>query len=280
MKCTVCPHHCEIREGQSGICHARTCEGGTIKSRNYGQVTSLALDPIEKKPLNRFYPGSWILSLGSWGCNLNCPWCQNDSISRGEDWVGNSTRTRRNYIQLTPEEVVEKAIELKADDNIGIAFTYNEPMICPEFLTDTARLAHEKDLKNVLVTNGMIEKEAHEMFLPYIDAYNIDLKTSSAENYRAIGGDLDAIVATIRRAASSAHVEVTNLVVPGFNDAEEEIRKTAGIIAEIDRDIPLHVTRFFPAGRMRNAEPTDVRLVYRFAEIAREYLTYVYTGNC
>ena len=280
MKCTVCPHHCEIKEGQSGICHARTCEGGTIKSRNYGQVTSLALDPIEKKPLNRFYPGSWILSLGSWGCNLNCPWCQNDSISRGEDWIGSSTRTRRNFIQLTPEEVVEKAIELKAGDNIGIAFTYNEPMICPEFLTDTARLAHEKDLKNVLVTNGMIEKEAHETFLPYIDAYNIDLKTSSAENYRAIGGDLDAIVATIRRAASCAHVEVTNLVVPGFNDTEEEIRKTAGIIAEIDRDIPLHVTRFFPAGRMRNAEPTDVRLVYRFAEIAREYLTYVYTGNC
>ena len=280
MKCTVCPHHCEIKEGQSGICHARTCEGGTIKSRNYGQVTSLALDPIEKKPLNRFYPGSWILSLGSWGCNLNCPWCQNDSISRGEDWVGSSTLTRRNYIQLTPEEVVEKAIELKADDNIGIAFTYNEPMICPEFLTDTARLAHEKDLKNVLVTNGMIEKEAHEMFLPYIDAYNIDLKTSSAENYRAIGGDLDAIVATIRRAASCAHVEVTNLVVPGFNDTEEEIRKTAGIITKIDCEIPLHVTRFFPAGRMRNAEPTDVRLVYRFAEIAREYLTYVYTGNC
>ena len=284
MKCTVCPHHCDIKEGQSGICHARTCEGGIIKSRNYGQVTSLALDPIEKKPLNRFYPGSWILSLGSWGCNLNCPWCQNDSISRGEDWAEDagprSARTRRNFIQLTPEEVVEKAIELKADDNIGIAFTYNEPMICPEFLTDTARLAHEKNLKNVLVTNGMIEKEAHETFLLYIDAYNIDLKTSSAENYRAIGGDLDAIVATIRRAASCAHVEVTNLVVPGFNDTEEEIRKTAGIIAEIDRDIPLHVTRFFPAGRMRNAESTDVRLVYRFAEIAREYLTYVYTGNC
>ena len=153
-------------------------------------------------------------------------------------------------------------------------------MICPEFLTDTAKLAREAGLKNVLVTNGMITQEAHEMFLPYIDAYNIDLKTSSAENYRAIGGDLDAIVATIRHAASCAHVEVTNLVVPGFNDTEEEIRKTAGIIAEIGSDIPLHVTRFFPAGRMRDAEPTDVRLVYRFAEIAREYLTYVYTGNC
>ena len=280
MKCSVCPHHCEIKEGQSGICYARTCVDGVIVPRNYGQITSLALDPIEKKPLNRFYPGSWIVSLGSWGCNLNCPWCQNDSISRGEDWVGSSPHRHRNYIQLTPEEVVEKAIELKAEDNIGIAFTYNEPMICPEFLTDTARLAHEADLKNVLVTNGMIEQEAHETFLPFIDAYNIDLKTSSAEKYRMIGGDLDAIVGTIRRAAACAHVEVTNLIVPGFNDTEEEIRKTAQIIAEIDRDIPLHVTRFFPAGRMRNAEPTDVRLVYRFAEIAREYLTYVYTGNC
>ena len=268
MKCSVCPHHCEIKEGQSGICYARTCVDGVIVPRNYGQITSLALDPIEKKPLNRFYPGSWIVSLGSWGCNLNCPWCQNDSISRGEDWVGSSVRRHRNYI------------ELKAEDNIGIAFTYNEPMICPEFLTDTARLAHEADLKNVLVTNGMIEQEAHETFLPFIDAYNIDLKTSSAEKYRMIGGDLDAIVGTIRRAAACAHVEVTNLIVPGFNDTEEEIRKTAQIIAEIDRDIPLHVTRFFPAGRMRNAEPTDVRLVYRFAEITREYLTYVYTGNC
>ena len=280
MKCSVCPHHCEIKEVQSGICYARTCVDGVIVPRNYGQITSLALDPIEKKPLNRFYPGSWIVSLGSWGCNLNCPWCQNDSISRGEDWVGSSPHRHRNYIQLTPEEVVEKAIELKAEDNIGIAFTYNEPMICPEFLTDTARLAHEADLKNVLVTNGMIEQEAHETFLPFIDAYNIDLKTSSAEKYRMIGGDLDAIVGTIRRAAACAHVEVTNLIVPGFNDTEEEIRKTAQIIAEIDRDIPMHVTRFFPAGRMRNAEPTDVRLVYRFAEIAREYLTYVYTGNC
>lgn len=280
MKCSVCPHHCEIKEGQSGICYARTCVDGVIVPRNYGQITSLALDPIEKKPLNRFYPGSWIVSLGSWGCNLNCPWCQNDSISRGEDWAGSSPHRHRNYIQLTPEEVVEKAIELKAEDNIGIAFTYNEPMICPEFLTDTAKLAHEADLKNVLVTNGMIEQEAHETFLPFIDAYNIDLKTSSAEKYRTIGGDLDAIVGTIRRAAACAHVEVTNLIVPGFNDTEEEIRKTAQIIAEIDRDIPLHVTRFFPAGRMRNAEPTDVRRVYRFAEITREYLTYVYTGNC
>ncbi|MBR5930831.1 MAG: radical SAM protein, partial [Lachnospiraceae bacterium] len=200
MKCTVCPHQCDIKEGQSGICHARTCTDGAIVLRNYGQVTSLALDPIEKKPLNRFFPGSWILSLGSWGCNLNCPWCQNDSISRGEDWAGEagwrSSRRQRNFIQLTPEEVVEKAKELTLDGNIGIAFTYNEPMICPEFLTDTAKLAREANLKNVLVTNGMITQEAHETFLPYIDAYNIDLKTSSAENYRAIGGDLDAIVDT------------------------------------------------------------------------------------
>lgn len=233
-------------------------------------VTSLALDPIEKKPLYHFYPGSKILSLGSWGCNLNCPWCQNDSISRGET----------EAVYLSPEEIVQKAIELKPVGNIGIAFTYNEPMICPDYLTDTAKLAQINELKTVLVTNGMITEKAHEQFLPYIDAYNIDLKTSDPGAYRSIGGDLNAIVETIKRAASNSHVEVTTLIVPGFNDTEEEIRTIAQTVAAIDPEIILHVTRFFPAGRMRNVPPTNVKLVYRFAEIAREYLPSVYTGNC
>ena len=270
MKCEICPHHCEIQEGKSGFCHAWTLEDGALISRNYGMVTSLALDPIEKKPLYHFSPGSRILSLGSWGCNLNCPWCQNDSISRG----------KADAIYLSPEEVVQKAIELKPAGNIGIAFTYNEPMICPDYIADTAKLAHANELKTVLVTNGMITEKAHESFLPYIDAYNIDLKTAYAESYRSIGGDLDAIAATIKRAAAKAHVEVTTLIVPGFNDKEEEIRTIAQTVAAIDREIVLHVTRFFPAGRMKDAEPTNIKTVYRFAEIAREFLTSVYTGNC
>ena len=294
MKCEICPHHCDIKEGARGLCHARAMENGRLVSKNYGMITSLALDPVEKKPLAHFYPGRSILSLGSWGCNLNCPWCQNDSISRGEC----------EAVYLSPEEIVRKAKQYLPAGNIGIAFTYNEPMICPDFIADTAKLARAEGLKNVLVTNGMVTKEAHEQFLKYIDAYNIDLKSANAESYRKIGGDLDAVVATIRRAAGSAakdtapqkaggaaedtapqetdgaHVEVTTLVVPGFNDTEAEIRDIAQIIAGIDPEIVLHVTRFFPAGRMKDAKPTDVKKVYYFAEIAREYLTSVYTGNC
>lgn len=270
MKCEICPHHCEIQEGKSGLCHAWTLREGSLTSLNYGQITSLALDPIEKKPLYQYYPGSRILSLGSFGCNLNCPWCQNDSISRGE----------AESIFLTPDEIVQKATELVPEGNIGIAFTYNEPMICPDFITDTAKAAKIEGLKTVLVTNGMIEPKAHEQFLPFIDAYNIDLKTAYAASYRSIGGDLEAIVDTIRRASENAHVEVTTLVVPGFNDTEEEMRTIAQIIAGIDPEIVLHVTRFFPAGRMKHVPPTDVKKVYHFAKIARKYLAYVYTGNC
>ena len=270
MKCEICPHHCDIQEGKTGICHAWTMQDGALTSLNYGKVTSLALDPIEKKPLAQFYPGSRILSLGSFGCNLNCPWCQNDSISRGE----------AESVFLFPEEIVQKAKELVPAGNIGIAFTYNEPMICPDFIEDTAKLAHREGLKNVLVTNGMITAKAHERFLPFIDAYNIDLKTAYAQSYRSIGGNLDAVVNTIRRASSKAHVEVTTLIVPGFNDTEEEIRTIAQIVSSIDPAIVLHVTRFFPAGRMKHVPPTDVKTVYHFAEAAREYLTSVYTGNC
>ncbi|MBO7730104.1 MAG: AmmeMemoRadiSam system radical SAM enzyme [Lachnospiraceae bacterium] len=270
MKCEICPHHCDIQEGKSGICHAWTLRNGALTSLNYGKVTSIALDPIEKKPLMQFYPGSRILSLGSFGCNLICPWCQNDSISRGE----------AESVSLSPEEIVQKAKELVPAGNIGIAFTYNEPMICPDFIVDTAKLAHREGLKNVLVTNGMITAKAHERFLPFIDAYNIDLKTAYASSYRSIGGDLDAVVHTILRASENAHVEVTTLIVPGFNDTEEEMRTIAQIVSSIDPEIVLHVTRFFPAGRMKHVPPTDVKKVYHFAEVAREYLTSVFTGNC
>ena len=270
MKCEICPHHCDIKEGASGLCHARAMEDGQLVSKNYGMITSMALDPVEKKPLAHFYPGRSILSLGSWGCNLNCPWCQNDSISRGEC----------EAVYLSPEEIVGKAKQYVPAGNIGIAFTYNEPMICPEFIADTAKLAHAAGLKNALVTNGMVTEVAHAKFLKYTDAYNIDLKSANADSYRSIGGDLEAIVETIRRAAGVSHVEVTTLIVPGFNDTEEEIRDIAKTIAAIDPEIVLHVTRFFPAGCMKDAKPTDVKKVYYFAEIAREYLTSVYTGNC
>ena len=244
-------------------------EGENI-SLNYGEITGLALDPIEKKPLARFFPGSRILSLGSWGCNMRCPWCQNDSISRG--------RTRS--VHITPEQLIQRALELRSAGNIGIAYTYNEPLIMPEFIHDTAFPAHEAGLKNVLVTNGMADPAALKELLQAIDALNIDLKTISPEQYRKIGGDLETVLENIRLSNRTAHVEVTALIVPGFNDTEEEMDTLSGTLAEIDPEITLHVTRFFPAGQMLTTPPTPVQTVYHLADIARQHLHHVFTGNC
>ncbi len=269
-RCTVCFHHCELREGVRGYCGTRMLRDGENVSLNYGEITGLALDPIEKKPLARFYPGSMILSLGSWGCNMHCPWCQNDSISRG--------RTRS--VRITPEQLIQRALELQPAGNIGIAYTYNEPLIMPEFIRDTAFPAREAGLKNVLVTNGMASRETLESLLPAIDALNIDLKTIRTEQYARIGGDLETVLENIRLSAETAHVEVTTLIVPGFNDSEEEMTKLAKTLAAIDPELTLHVTRFFPAAEMRTALPTPVQTVYQLADIARVYLPHVFTGNC
>lgn len=269
MKCPVCFHHCDLQEGKRGVCGARERRDGVITSLNYAEITRLALDPIEKKPLARFFPGSRILSLGSWGCNMHCPWCQNDHISRG----------RVRSVRILPEEIISRALELRSYGNIGIAYTYNEPTIMPEFIHDTAFPAHEQGLKNVLVTNGMTEPKILAELLPAIDALNIDLKTIRADAYARIGGDLDTVLENIELSARSAHVEVTTLVVPGFNDSEEETETLAETLARIDPVIPLHVTRFFPAGEMHDAAPTPVHTVYRLAEIARKRLKYVFTGN-
>ena len=274
--CNVCPHQCILKEGQTGYCTARAHpvnksmkdvhRFGSISS-NYGEVTSLALDPIEKKPLKNFMPGSFILSVGSWGCNMKCPWCQNDSISRG----------RCRHIVMTPEELLEKALESK--NNIGIAYTYNEPLIGYEFVRDTAKLIKEAGLKNVLVSNGMASEEVFHEVLPYLDAMNIDLKTINAQKYRKIGGDLEAILNNIRTAKKTAHVELTTLIVPGFNDDEEEMKQLSATVAEIDPKIPLHVTRFFPAGEMWDAKPTPLETLFRMVDIAKQSLEYVYPGN-
>ena len=268
--CSICFHHCNLREGGLGYCKARMLREGENVSLNYGKITGLALDPIEKKPLARFYPGSYILSLGSWGCNMRCPWCQNDSISRGH------TRS----VHITPEQIIERALEYRPSGNIGIAYTYNEPLIMPEFIRDTAFPAHKAGLKNVLVTNGMANPEVLRDLLPAIDALNIDLKTIHADQYKRIGGDLNTVLENIRLSAESAHVEVTTLIVPGFNDDDAEMTELAGTLAAIDPEIPLHVTRFFPAGEMHTTPPTPVQTVYHLAEIARSILNHVFVGNC
>lgn len=284
-KCHVCFRQCELKEGQTGFCGARISSGGKVTAANYGRITSLALDPIEKKPLRRFFPGTKILSAGSYGCNLRCPFCQNSEISWGEEAREFSDTAET----LTPELLVTIAEKYRSEGNIGIAFTYNEPLVGYEFVRDTAKLAHEKGLKNVLVSNGTASEEVLSEILPFIDAMNIDLKCFSEKTYREVlGGDLEMTKAFISGAARKAHVEVTCLIVPGMNDSEEEMRDLSSWIASLKDEngktagdkIPLHVSRFFPRFHMTDRSATDVDVVYSLAEIAREKLKYVYTGNC
>ena len=275
--CNVCFHHCQILEGGRGFCGARTCVDGRIQAENYGKITSLALDPIEKKPLARFRPGSRILSVGSYGCNLRCPFCQNHEIS----WSAQAMALANRAETMTPEELVDLAMQLRPRRNIGLAFTYNEPLIGWEFVRDTAKLAKEQGLVNVMVTNGTAELPVLEELLPYIDAMNIDLKGFTEHYYTdVLGGNLEMVKAFITRAAEACHVELTTLIVPGENDSEEEMRKLSAWAAGLNKEIPLHISRFFPRFHMMDRPPTNVAHVYHLAEIAREKLAFVYTGNC
>lgn len=270
--CPVCMHHCRLRPGQTGSCRARANRGGVSSSLSYGRITSLALDPIEKKPLAMFEPGSRILSVGSYGCNLSCPFCQNYEISM--------CAADAETVRLSPEELAGKAAELKEKGNIGVAFTYNEPMIGYEYVRDTARIVRSAGMKNVVVTNGSVTEEILEEVLPFVDAMNIDLKGFIEDFYRKLGGDLETVKRFIRRAAASCHVELTTLIIPGENDTPEQMRELSAWTAGIDRNIPLHVTRFFPRWKMTDRPPTRVCTVYELADIARERLAYVFTGNC
>lgn len=273
VKCRICPHHCNIEEGHTGLCRARTNQSGKIVCENYGRLTALALDPIEKKPLYHFYPGSRILSVGSYGCNLDCPFCQNCDISMAG---GEGIETQ----DITCEELVHKALVLRSRGNIGIAYTYNEPLIGYEFVRDCTREARKHGLKNAVVTNGYICGEPLEELLPCIDAFNIDLKGFTEEFYHKLRGDLATVKHTISLAARQCHVEVTTLIIPGENDSEEEMMELSGWLAGVDADIPLHISRFFPRWKMQDREATPVEKVYRLAQIARRNLKHVHEGNC
>ena len=284
-RCDVCFRRCEIPEGGKGFCGARICTDGTVRAGNYGKITGCALDPIEKKPLKRFHPGSMILSVGSYGCNLRCPFCQNHGIS----WSAEAMALADITEEVSPEELTAAALRARSRGNIGIAFTYNEPLTGWEFVRDTARLAHDAGLLNVLVTNGTASLPVLEAIGPYIDAMNIDLKGFTERYYsRVLDGNLEMVKMFIARAVQISHVELTTLIVPGENDSEEEMRAMTGWISTLTdaegrvtgTDIPLHISRFFPRFHMADRHATDVSLVYHLAELAREKLRYVYTGNC
>ncbi len=275
--CPVCPRHCRLAPGEQGFCRARANVGGRVACTNYGRLTSLALDPVEKKPLALWRPGSYVLSAGSYGCNMACPFCQNDAISTaGEDDVP--------WRLVEPDELVALAGRLRADDPrvCGLAFTYNEPLVGWEYVRDCAELAHREGLAVVLVSNGMACTPVVRALEGLVDAANIDLKAATGEGYRALGGELACARETIEALAAdpACHLEVTTLLVPGLVDPEADVDALARWLAGIDPGIPYHVTRCFPRYRMAGGAPTPVADVHRAAEVARRHLRHVFVGNC
>ncbi len=282
VRCELCPQLCTIDENNVGLCLVRKNINNELFTLSYGRISSKALDPIEKKPLYRFHPGSTILSVGGVGCNLGCPFCQNYRISHPKEFSlqGDEEEAMADITGFLPvDELLKEALDAKSYGNIGVAYTYNEPFMSYEYLLDACQKIKEQGLKNVLVTNGYYNPKPFNKLLPYIDAMNIDLKGFTDDVYKQLEAHLGPVKKTIQTAAQSCHVEVTTLLVPGLNDDEEQIEKMVSWLAdEIDSSIPLHISRYFPA-REYKAEPTPIETMKKAEEIAKQKLKYVYLGN-
>jgi len=267
IRCDICPKFCKLDEGGIGVCGGRQVIDGRLIATNYGQVCSLHLDPIEKKPLYHFYPGSEILSVGPNGCNLTCEWCQNWQISQ------NSAPTRL----VMPEELADMVDAL---DGIGVAYTYAEPLIWYEYVLDAGRLLHERGLFNIFISNGYINAEPLRELLPVADAFNIDLKSDDDLCYSHFcGGHLGDVQRTMRMIYEAGkHLEIAHLIVTGVNDDLGKVERLAKWIGSMDSATPLHLSRYFPANRY-DLPPTDLGFMNDAYEIAKAHLDYVYLGN-
>ncbi|MHB1392370.1 MAG: AmmeMemoRadiSam system radical SAM enzyme [Clostridia bacterium] len=272
--CRLCPHECTIAPGKYGICRVRNNIEGTLYTHNYGKISAVAMDPMEKKPLYHFFPGKYILSLGTVGCNFRCSFCQNHHIAQ------------RGVVEEVDQGSLYEASEgyllslcRQEEECVGIAYTYNEPSVWYEYVLDTARYIKGKGYRNVLVTNGYIGEKPLSELLPYIDAMNIDVKGFTEEYYRDIcGGSLEYVKRTVEAAAMECHVEITTLIVPGRNDSEKEMDELSSWLASIKPSIPLHLSRYFPMYRMKE-EPTPTETLKNLKKVAANNLGYVYVGN-
>lgn len=267
VRCKLCPHKCLLGDGKTGICRVRKNEGGKLYSLNYEKITSFAIDPIEKKPLYHFYPGSKIASIGTFGCNFKCSFCQNYRISQLDP----------EYNTVTSCQMMEMVENYK--DNLGLAYTYNEPTIWYEYVIEMAQKVKEKKMKNVLVTNGYIEEAPLREILPYIDALNIDLKSFNDEFYPKIcKGSREEVMRSIEISNEHAHVEIATLLIEGLNTDAKEIDELARWLSSVNKDIPLHLDRYFPAYKM-DIPATSIDRIMELKEVAKKHLNYVYIGN-
>jgi len=266
VRCSLCPHNCQIDEGEAGICRTRRNLAGILYNENYSQTVTISLDPIEKKPLYHFYPGQNIMSVGPNSCNFKCDFCQNYTISQME------LPTQ----ELTPEML----LEVTRKHNCGmVAYTYTEPITWFEYVIDSAKLLHKNGIKTVFVTNGFINKEPLKELIPVIDAMNIDLKSMDDDFYRRLcKGRLQPVLETIETVSGNCELEITNLLITGENDTESMIKKLVDFLAEIDPNIPLHFSKYYPQYKMTNP-PTPDSTLYKAKRIADKKLNYVYLGN-
>lgn len=270
VTCNLCPHNCVIQKNSRGKCLCRKNIGGTLYSDSYGKVTSMSLAPIEQLPIYFFRSGCDILSIGTYGCNFKCPYCSTHYVSQKE----------AKYKYISPEKLVTIARENVSEGNIGVAYTYNEPVTSYEYIYDCAKLASSIGLSNVLVTNGFISEEPLTELLPFIDAVNIDLKSMSDDYYTSfLDGDLDNVKSTIVIANECSHVEISTLVMPRVNDSESEIKDIAQFISSISSDIPLHLSSHTPSYKMFEANTVSTSRLKKLSSVAKVYLNNVYCEN-
>jgi len=272
VKCELCPHYCIISDGNLGNCKVRKNVNGTLMTENYGKLSGYHIDPVEKKPLYHYYPGKFILSVGSFGCNMHCKFCQNYVISQCGSDIGQS-------LDLSPDSVLNDA--LRKNNNIGIAYTYNEPLVYYEFMRDTALLTRQYKLKNVMVSNGYFNPEPLEKLLIFIDAFSIDLKAFTNDFYKKYTSSEIAEVKAglVKIRESGKHLEITNLVIPKLNDDADTFREMIQWIKnELGKETILHLSRYFPRYKME-LPPTPETKLNEFYQIASEALDFVYVGN-